>query len=145
MNPGPILLVEDNPDDRELTLRALRKCKVANEVLTAEDGTAALRLLGLLDDELGVLPALVLLDIRLPKVNGLDILTRIRADPRTQYVPVVVLTSSAEDSDLRSAYDGGANSFLRKPINFAEFMDATRAVGLYWLLWNRVPEPISGV
>lgn len=140
MNAGPILLVEDNPDDVELTLRALRREEVTRDVVVARDGAEALRLLGVSGGGEGALvPALVLLDVRLPKIGGLEVLRAIRAEPRTQHVPVVMLTSSEEQSDLRAAYGGGVNSFLVKPVSFFEFIEVARQLGVYWLVMNRVP------
>lgn len=130
-----IMLVEDNPDDEELTLRALRKNNIANEVIVARDGAEALdRLLGESD-----LPEVVLLDLKLPKIDGLGVLRRLRDHPRTKLLPVVVLSSSAEDGDRMTSYDLGANSYVRKPVDFAEFTEAIRQLGLYWLILNVGP------
>lgn len=130
-----IMLVEDNADDEELTLRALRKNNIANEVIVARDGAEALdRLFGESD-----LPAVVLLDLKLPKIDGLGVLRRLRDNPRTKLLPVVVLSSSAEDRDRMSSYDLGANSYVRKPVDFAEFTEAIRQLGLYWLILNVGP------
>jgi CheY-like chemotaxis protein len=139
MNDKPILLVEDNPDDRDLTIRALKKNNVLNPVTAARDGAEALTML--LGDHHSDQdsPALILLDLKLPKVDGLEVLRRIRADPRTRVVPVVVLTSSKEDEDLRRAYDLGANGYVRKPVAFTEFSEAVHTPGLYWLLLNQPP------
>ena len=139
MNDKQIMLIEDNPDDRDLTIRALKKNNVLNPVTVARDGAEALTMLlgdGHRDQDS---PALILLDLKLPKVDGLEILRRIRADQRTRVVPVVVLTSSKEDEDLRSAYDLGANGYVRKPVVFSEFTDAVHTVGLFWLLLNQPP------
>lgn len=132
MNGGTILLVEDNPDDVALTIRALDRNNIRNEIVTAADGEQALRLL---HDE-GLRPALVLLDLKLPGLGGLDVLDRIRADDRTALVPTVILTSSREEEDVLGGYRRGANSYIRKPIDFAQFVDVVRQVGLYWLLLN---------
>lgn len=130
-----ILLVEDDPDDETLTIRALEKANVANHVVVARDGEEALdRLLGG-----GELPQVVLLDLKLPKIDGLEVLRRIRADERTRMLPVVVLTSSTEDRDIVTSYSLGANSFVCKPVDFLQFADAVRRLGLYWLLVNRPP------
>lgn len=133
---GSVLLVEDNPDDEKLTLRALRHNKIANPIRIARDGVEALDLLVGEGSE-GF--ALVLLDINLPKVSGLEVLQRMRADPRTEFTPVVILTSSKAESDLMQGYSLGANSFVRKPINFREFVDAVATLGLYWLVLNEPP------
>jgi two-component system response regulator len=132
-----ILLVEDNPDDQALTLRALKKNNLANEVVTADDWVKALEYL--FNNKSSSLPALVLLDLKLPKVDGLEVLRRIRADDRTRRLPVVVLTSSKEDRDLMESYNLGVNSYVRKPVDFNEFMEAVRQLGLYWLVLNENP------
>lgn len=135
MEQKTILLVEDNPDDIELTLRALKKHNISNEVIVVRDGAAALdRLLGG-----GELPEVVLLDLKLPKVDGIEVLRRVRADARTRLLPVVILTSSREERDLAAAYASGANSYVQKPVDFAQFSDAVRQLGLYWLLLNVGP------
>jgi CheY-like chemotaxis protein len=138
-----IMLVEDNPDDEELTLRALRKANIANEVFVARDGTEALDFLFSTGrySERGPLPmpAVVLLDLKLPKLNGIDVLKRMRADPRTQLIPVVVLTSSSEDEDMLKSYQSGANSYVRKPVEFSSFANAVTQLGMYWVLLNQVP------
>ena len=138
-----ILLVEDNEDDVELTLRAFQRHKIANEVIVARDGAEALDYLfstGVHADRAGGNPAVVLLDLKLPKVMGLDVLRQVRADPRTRRIPVVVLTSSNEEPDIINSYDLGANSFVRKPVDFAQFVDAAQQLGLYWLVLNTEPE-----
>jgi two-component system response regulator len=141
-----ILLVEDNPDDAELTRRAFARNKLANEIIHVADGQEALDYLfaaGAYADRTDLLPpTLVLLDLNLPKIAGLDVLRRMRADPRTRRLPVVVLTSSNEERDLIASYDLGANSFVRKPVDFAEFLEAARQLGMYWLVLNEQPEPI---
>jgi len=132
----PILLIEDNQDDVDLTIRALKKSKVANEVIVAGDGEKALdMLLG----ETRLVPAVILLDLRLPKIDGLGVLRRIRADNRTRLLPVVILTSSNEESDLVQGYELGANSYIRKPVDFNRFIEAAQTLGLYWLILNEPP------
>lgn len=131
-----ILLVEDNPDDEALTIRALEKNHISNEVVVARDGVQALELLlgdGVADEDL---PAVVLLDLKLPKVDGLEVLRRIRADERTRLLPVVLLTSSKEEKDVIAGYELGANSYVRKPVDFLQFVDAAQQLGLYWLVLN---------
>jgi len=141
--PKVILLVEDNPDDEALTLRALRKNKVANDVVVARDGAEALDYLFATGRFAGrdprEVPQVVLLDIRLPKVDGMEVLRRIRQDERTRYVPVVILTSSKEEQDLVNGYKLGANSYVRKPVDFDQFVEAARHLGLYWLVLNESP------
>ena len=138
-----IMLVEDNPDDEELTLRALRQANIANEVFVARDGTEALDFLFGTGRHAGLktlpLPAVVLLDLKLPKLNGIDVLKRMRADPRTQLIPVVVLTSSSEDEDMLKSYQSGANSYVRKPVEFSSFANAVTQLGMYWMLLNQAP------
>ncbi|PKL06668.1 MAG: two-component system response regulator [Spirochaetae bacterium HGW-Spirochaetae-9] len=138
-----ILLVEDNPDDVDLTLRAFRKSLIANEVVVARDGAEALDYLSGTGTYTGrnvqELPQVVLLDLHLPKLSGLEVLRAIRADPNTRLLPVVVLTSSAEENDILESYGLGANSYIRKPVDFEQFLDATRQLGLYWLLLNQSP------
>lgn len=131
-----ILLVEDNATDEKLTLRAFKKGNIENEIVVVRDGSEALDyLLGAPEPKPG-LPALVLLDLNLPRVSGLEVLRRLRADERTRFLPVVILTSSKEDEDLISGYALGANAYVRKPVEFGEFVEAARAVGLFWLLLN---------
>jgi two-component system response regulator len=140
---GIILLVEDNPDDVDLTLRAFKRSKIANEIIVARDGTEALDYLfgtgSHVVRESRPAPEVVLLDLNLPKVNGLEVLRRLRADERTRRLPVVVLTSSSEESDIVRSYDLGANSFVRKPVDFAQFLEAAAQLGLYWLVLNQSP------
>jgi CheY-like chemotaxis protein len=136
-----ILLVEDNPDDVELTLRAFRASKILNEIVVASDGVQALDYLLATGAHAGrdrkLLPEVVLLDLKLPKIGGLEVLKRMRAEERTRRIPVVVLTSSNEERDILSSYDLGANSFVRKPVDFAQFAEAARQLGLYWLVINQ--------
>jgi len=136
MENKKILLVEDNPDDVELTQRAFRKVNLLNEVVVATDGEAALKYLK--EHESG-LPVVVLLDLKLPKIDGLEVLKRMRATEATRILPVVILTSSREERDLISSYRFGANSYIRKPVNFEQFIDAVRQLGIYWLLLNEPP------
>ena len=142
MRHGHILLVEDNLDDEVLTLRTLRKSGVVNDVRVARDGAEALELL--LDDSPGAdLPALVLLDLNLPKIDGLEVLRRIRSEERTRLVPVVILTSSKEQHDIAAGYSCGANAYVRKPVKFSDFTQAVNALGAFWLLMNE-PVPSHG-
>jgi two-component system response regulator len=140
MSEGPILLVEDNPDDVTLTLRAFTKNHMNNEVVVACDGEQALQRLFPDDGSPRLCPALVLLDVNLPKINGLEVLRRIRADERTGALPVVVLTTSNEERDIVESYRLGANSYVRKPVVFGEFLTAANLLGMYWLLVNE-PAP----
>ena len=138
-----ILLVEDNPDDEALTLRALRKANVGNDVNVVRDGVEALDFLfgagPFAERDTAVMPQVVLLDLKLPKVDGLEVLRRIRADERTKLLPVVILTSSDEEQDRIAGYALGANSYVRKPVDFAQFAEAVRQLGLYWLVLNQPP------
>jgi Response regulators consisting of a CheY-like receiver domain and a winged-helix DNA-binding domain len=144
-----ILLVEDNRDDEELTLRALRKSNIKNEVIVARDGEEALDVLfgqgSFNSSDADFLPAVVLLDLKLPKVSGIEVLREIRSHPRTHRLPVVILTSSKEERDLAAAYDLGANSYLYKPVDFEKFLEAVGHVGMYWVLFNEIPAmaPVS--
>jgi two-component system response regulator len=145
MEAKTILLVEDNPNDEELTLRALRKHDLAHRVVVARDGVDALdHLLGRgAQAGQALVPELVLLDLKLPKIDGLSVLAEMRANPATRLVPVVVLTSSVEDRDRLAAYDRGANSYVRKPIDFVEFAEVIKQLGRYWLALNQ-PPPRAG-
>ena len=138
-----ILLVEDNPDDVELTMLAFEESRLCNEVIVAEDGEKALNYLFGTEEYEGQdpddLPALVLLDLNLPKVSGLDVLKRIRADKRTSYLPVIVLTSSKEDEDILSSYKLGANAYVRKPVDYNKFVEAANTLGMFWLMLNEIP------
>jgi two-component system response regulator len=143
MAPPTLLLVEDNPDDEVLTLRALEKNNVRNKVVVVRDGIEALDYLfcrnAYADRDPNDLPQLVLLDIRLPGMDGIEVLRQIRAEQRTRLLPVVMLTSSKEDRDLINSYEGGANSYIRKPVDFSEFVGAIRQLGIYWLVLNESP------
>ncbi len=143
MNDRIILLVEDNPDDEALTIRALKKNNILNEVVVARDGAEALDYLfgrgAYSGRDPGELPELVLLDINLPKLNGLQVLEQIRANPLTELLPVVMLTTSNQEQDLLQSYRLKANSFIRKPVDFAQFMEAIRQLGIYWLVLNQGP------
>src|ERR1700722_19205623 len=134
--PKTILLVEDNSDDEQLTLRAMRQSEVPNIIRVARDGAEAIELL-FGPTSCRRQPDLVLLDLKLPKISGLEVLQRIRSDPSTRTLPVVVLTSSDEERDIVESYSLGANSYIRKPVDFDEFIDAVKQLGLYWLLINR--------
>jgi two-component system, response regulator len=144
MSEKLIMVVEDNPDDEELTLRALRQGKIANEIVVLRDGSEALEFLFCTGKYEGRdaarMPAAVLLDLKLPKLSGLDVLQRMRADPRTRLIPVVILTSSSEDEDMLRSYELGANSYVRKPVEFSAFATAVGQLGIYWLLLNE-PAP----
>ncbi|GAA3933127.1 response regulator [Actinoplanes auranticolor] len=140
MSDGPILLVEDNPDDVLFTIRAFAKNHIRNEIVVASDGEQALRLL-LPGEGQPLHPALILLDIKLPKVDGLEVLRAIRDDERTSSLPVVVLTTSSEERDIVESYRLGANSFVRKPVVFEEFVEAANVLGVYWLLVNQPAPP----
>ena len=146
MNTKTILLVEDNPSDIELTKRALANDNIANKVVVAEDGQEALDYLfgtgHYAGRDAAPLLAVVLLDLKLPKVDGLDILRRIRANRRTKRLPVVILTSSQEEQDIAAGYDLGANSYIRKPVDFSQFAEAIKSMGLYWLVLNEPPPKV---
>ena len=141
MNHPQLLLVEDNPDDEALTVRALQRSRLVNQIEIARDGAEAV---ARLEDESQPLPGLVLLDLKLPKLDGIELLRRIRANPRTRLLPVVVLTSSAEERDLVDSYALGANSYVRKPVDFVQFTDAVATLGMYWLVVNRPPPETKG-
>lgn len=143
MEDKMILIVEDNPDDEELTIRALKKNNIGNRLVVVRDGAEALDFLFCTGaysnrDPLD-LPQTILLDLKLPKVDGLEVLKHIRADQRTSLLPVVILTSSNEERDLLQSYRNGANSYVRKPVDFNEFLEAARQLGLYWLILNEPP------
>ena len=142
MGSKVILLVEDNPRDEALTLRALKKSNIVNDVVVARDGVEALDYLfgtgAHADRDASDMPQLVLLDLKLPKVDGLQVLRRMREDERTRRLPVVVFTSSSEEQDLISSYNLGANSYVRKPVDFEQFLEAARQLGLYWLVLNLI-------
>lgn len=143
ISPRTILLVEDNPDDEELTLRALARNNIGNQVVVVRDGQEAIDWLegtgAHASRDPHEVPALILLDLKLPKIDGLEVLRRLRANPHTSIVPVVILTSSREDRDRASGYYGGANSYVQKPVDFSSFVDAVRQLGLYWLMLNEPP------
>jgi len=143
MESRTILLVEDNPDDEELTRKALKEANIANEIVVVGTGIEALDYLfgtgAYANRDLSRLPQLILLDLKLPKLSGLQVLERLRADPRTKLIPVVILTTSSEEEDVIASYQLGANSYVRKPVDFDQFTDAIRHVGLYWLLINQPP------
>jgi two-component system, response regulator len=133
-----ILLVEDNPDDVDLTIRAFQKNNIGNEVIFAHDGVEAIDFF--FGDTPNDLPAVVLLDLKLPKINGFEVLKRIRSEERTKLIPVVILTSSREELDVLNGYRLGANSYIVKPVDFQKFLDAVGQLGLYWLLLNELPD-----
>lgn len=138
MNSSAILLVEDNPDDQALALRALKKNNIANEVVMARDGAEALNyLFGI--SRVKNMPAVILLDLKLPKLSGLEVLERIRGNEKTKLLPVVILTSSREEDDMVQSYELGANSYVRKPVDYLEFAEAVNQLGLYWILINDAP------
>jgi two-component system response regulator len=141
MTDKTILLVEDNADDEALTTRALRMAKIANDIVVARDGAEALDYVygegQYAGRDASQLPAVVLLDLKLPKLSGLEVLQRLRADPRTRLVPIVVLTSSSEEEDMLKSYQFGANSYVRKPVEFGAFANAVSQLGVYWLLLNQ--------
>lgn len=136
-----IMLVEDSPDDLELTIRALKQNNLRNEIVIARDGVEALDLL--FNRDPAPLPAVVLLDLKLPRIDGMEVLRRIRSNERTRLLPVVMLTSSREERDLVEGYNLGVNSYVRKPVDFKQFTEAVRQLGLYWLLVNEPPPTVS--
>jgi CheY-like chemotaxis protein len=142
-NQKIILLVEDNPDDEALAIRALKRHHIGNEIVVARDGVEALDYVfgtGIYEGrDTSNKPSVVLLDLKLPRIDGLDVLRRLRADDRTRFLPVVVLTTSSEESDLISSYSLGCNSYIRKPVDFVQFSEAIRQLGMYWLLMNEPP------
>ncbi|MCM2354265.1 MAG: response regulator [Pseudobdellovibrio sp.] len=139
-----IFLVEDNVDDEALTLRALKKNNISNQVVVARDGAEALDFLfakgKYADRDMAIQPQVMLLDLNLPKIDGLNVLKKLRSDDRTKLIPVVILTSSKEDQDIIEGYSLGANSYVRKPVDFNDFSEAIRQLGLYWLILNEVPK-----
>jgi two-component system response regulator len=145
MDSKRILLVDDNPSDVDLTIRAFERCSIVNEIVVAEDGQEALDYLwgrGKWDGRNPCeIPALTLLDLKLPKVSGLDVLRQIRAEPHTRRVPVVILTSSREEQDVAAGYDYGVNGYIRKPVDFAAFAVTVQQLSLYWLVLNEPPPP----
>jgi two-component system response regulator len=140
-----ILLVEDNPDDAELTVRALKKNRILNDVVHVQDGAEALEYMFATGQYAGRprdrFPALMLLDLKLPKVDGIEVLRRVRGDERTRVLPIVILTSSREEEDVVEGYRCGANSYIRKPVDFAQFMEAVAQLELYWMVLNEIPPP----
>ncbi len=147
MNKKIILLVEDNPDDVALTLRALKKNNILNEVVIARDGVEALDYLfgtGMYEGrDTSVMPVVTLLDLKLPRIDGLEVLKRVRENERTKLIPIVILTSSKEENDLINGYSLGANSYIRKPVDFNQFSEAIRELGLYWIVLNESPPVVK--
>jgi two-component system, response regulator len=143
-----ILLVEDNPDDELLTMRAFKKNNIGNDIIVARDGVEALDFLfgtgSYAGRDMNIMPQLILLDLKLPRLDGLEVLRRLRADSRTKLLPVVILTSSKEEQDLVNGYSLGANSYVRKPVDFTQFTEAVRQLGLYWLVLNEIPPGTLG-
>lgn len=144
MKQGTIVIVEDNPNDEALMLRAFKQHKLTNEIVVLRDGVEAIEyLLGTgahAGRDTALMPQIILLDLKLPKLNGLDVLKRLRADPRTKIVPIVVLTTSKEEGDMVASYNLGANSYVVKPVDFTKFVESVKQLGLYWLLLNQTPE-----
>jgi CheY-like chemotaxis protein len=142
-NHKVILLVEDNPDDEALAIRALKRHHIGNEIVVAHDGVEALDYLfctGIYADrDIANKPSVVLLDLKLPRIDGLEVLRRLRKDPRTKFLPIVVLTTSSEEGDVLDSYSLGCNSYIRKPVDFTQFSEAIRQLGMYWLLMNEPP------
>ena len=149
MSERTILLVEDNPDDEEFTLRALHRANVSNPIVVTRDGSEAVDYLfgqnHYAGRDMSSMPGVVLLDLKLPKLSGIDVLRRIRADPLTRLIPVVILTSSNEDEDMLNSYESGANSYVRKPVEFAAFANAVARLGVYWMLLNEPAPPKPAV
>jgi CheY-like chemotaxis protein len=147
VNSKAILLVEDNQSDIELTKRALERGRVANELIVAEDGQEAVDYLfgsgAYAGRDISSPPSIVLLDLKLPRITGLDVLRRIRADARTRRIPVVILTSSKEEQDIAASYDLGVNSYIRKPVDFKQFEESIRQLGMYWLVLNEIPPEVK--
>ena len=142
MTSQPILLVEDNPDDEALTLRAFKKSNISNEVVVVRDGAEALAYIFPAEGADTPPPALILLDLNLPKVGGLEVLRKMQADARTRLIPVVVLTTSKQEEDILDSYRSGANAYVRKPVKFSDFAEAVRTLGVFWLLLNEpAPSP----
>lgn len=140
MNSKPILIVEDNPDDQKLALRAFKKCNLSHTIIFANDGVEAGEyLFGDDSNKKKIMPAVVLLDLNMPRKNGLELLKDIRQNESTRFLPVVVITTSKEEQDLINSYSLGVNSYVRKPVNFNEFLEAVKSLGLYWLLLNECP------
>ncbi|MCP4579291.1 MAG: response regulator [Deltaproteobacteria bacterium] len=143
MDKKSILLVEDNPDDEILTVRALKKNNILNDIIVVRDGAEALDYLfgagSYADRDMTVMPQLILLDLKLPKIDGLEVLRRVRGNEKTRLLPVVVLTSSSEEQDMIESYSLGANSYIRKPVDFNRFSEAVKNLGLYWLVLNESP------
>ena len=146
MSEKIILVVEDNPDDEILMLRTIRKNNIANEVVIAHDGVEALDYLfgtgKFTERDLGIMPQLIILDLKLPKISGLEVLEKLRANETTKLIPVVILTTSTEQQDIVKSYNLGANSYVQKPVDFNEFIEATRQLGLFWLLMNKTPSAL---
>ena len=139
MDKGTILLVDDNPDDVFLTVSAFRKAGIDNEIIVARDGVEALDLLLPQHNETPLQPAIILLDLNMPRIGGLEVLARLRTDPRTRRLPVIIMTTSDQDRDIASSYDGGANSYIPKPLTPEGFLEAAKTLGQYWLHINRQP------